>query len=72
MSVLSALGGLPGVFVSSWFGANMTNLPWWAWIPLIAGAAALGWTFWRYETRLEAAVVGLIERLSPRRTRPDE
>lgn len=72
MSMLSALGGLPGVFVSCWFGANMTNLPWWAWIPLIVGAAGLGWAFWRYEARLETAMVGLVERLTPKRPQADE
>jgi uncharacterized membrane protein YdjX (TVP38/TMEM64 family) len=72
MVVLSALGGLPGVFVSCWVGANAADLPWWAWIPLIAGAAALGWLFWRYEARLEVTMVGAVERLSSKRKLPDE
>lgn len=72
MGVLSALGGLPGVFVSCWVGANASNLPWWAWIPLIGGAAVLGWVFWRYETRLEETMVGVAERLAPRRAQTDE
>lgn len=71
MGVLSALGGLPGVFVSCWVGATASELPWWAWIPLISGAAVLGWAFWRYEARLEEAMVGLAERLAPGRT-PEE
>ena len=41
MLVLSGLGGLPGVFVSCWVGANAADLPWWAWIPLGGGAAGL-------------------------------
>jgi uncharacterized membrane protein YdjX (TVP38/TMEM64 family) len=72
MSVLSTLGGLPGVFVSRWVGANASDLPWWAWIPLIGGAAVLGWVFWRYETRLEGAMIGVAERLAPRRAQADE
>ncbi len=68
MSVLSALGGLPGVFVSCWVGAKASDLPWWAWIPLIGGAAVLGWAFWRYEARFEEAMVGLAETLAPGRT----
>jgi uncharacterized membrane protein YdjX (TVP38/TMEM64 family) len=71
MIVLSALGGLPGVFVSCWVGANANDLPWWAWIPLIAGVAALGWIFWRYEARVESAMVGLVDRLSPKRAQAD-
>jgi uncharacterized membrane protein YdjX (TVP38/TMEM64 family) len=67
MSVLSALGGLPGVFVSCWVGAKASDLPWWAWIPLIGGATVLGWAFWRYEARFEEVMVGLAERLAPGR-----
>jgi uncharacterized membrane protein YdjX (TVP38/TMEM64 family) len=67
MSVLSALGGLPGVFVSCWVGAKASDLPWWVWIPLIGGAVVLGWAFWRYEARFEEAMVGLVERLAPGR-----
>ena len=69
MVVLSALGGLPGVFVSCWVGAYATNLPWWAWIPLVGGAIALAWVFWRYEARLEAAMVGLLGKLT---TKPSQ
>jgi uncharacterized membrane protein YdjX (TVP38/TMEM64 family) len=72
MIILSTLGGLPGVFVSCWVGAYATNLPWWAWIPLIIGVAGLGWAFWRYEARLETVMVGLVERLTPKRPQADE
>jgi uncharacterized membrane protein YdjX (TVP38/TMEM64 family) len=70
MVVLSALGGLPGVFTSSWIGANASTWPWWAWIPLIGATAALAWVFWRYEARLEAAMLHLIQRVT--KQRPDE
>jgi uncharacterized membrane protein YdjX (TVP38/TMEM64 family) len=72
MGVLSALGGLPGVFVSCWVGAKASDLPWWAWIPLIGGATVLGWVFWRYEARLEEAMVGLAERLAPGRASDED
>lgn len=63
MVVLAALGRLPGVFVSCWVGVYATGLPWWAWIPLGGGAAALAWFFWRYQARLESSMVRLIQRL---------
>ena len=65
--VLAALGRWPGVLVSCWVGAYATELPWWAWVVLGSGSAALAWLFWRYQARLEAATVGLIQRLSGRR-----
>ena len=67
MLVLTTLGRLPGVFVSCWLGAYATELPWWVWIPLGGGAAALAWVFWRYQARLEALMVCLIQRLAGRR-----
>jgi uncharacterized membrane protein YdjX (TVP38/TMEM64 family) len=72
MVVLSALGGLPGVLVSCWVGASASAWPWWAWIPLVGGAIALAWAFWRYEARLEAAMVGLIGKLTTTPSRVDE
>ncbi|MFQ6099997.1 MAG: TVP38/TMEM64 family protein [Anaerolineae bacterium] len=63
MIVLAALGRLPGVYISCWVGAYATELPWWAWIPLGGGAAALAWVFWRYQARLEGLTVRLIQRL---------
>jgi uncharacterized membrane protein YdjX (TVP38/TMEM64 family) len=73
MLILTALGRLPGVFVSCWVGARAAALPWWAWIPLGGGAAALARLFWRYQTDLEELVVRLIRRLShpPGSARPD-
>ncbi len=71
MVVLAVLGRLPGVFVSCWVGAYATELPWWAWIPLGGGAAALAWAFWRYQAQLEAITVRIIERLAGQR-RPTE
>ena len=64
MIMLSALGGLPGVFTSSWIGANASAWPWWAWIPLIGTTIGLAWVFWRYEERLEAAMLHLIQRVT--------
>jgi len=64
MLVLAALGRLPGVFVSCWVGAYAMELPWWAWIPLTGGAAALSWLFWRSRTRLEGRIARLIRRLA--------
>jgi uncharacterized membrane protein YdjX (TVP38/TMEM64 family) len=64
MLVLSALGRLPGVFVSTWVGARANALPWWAWIPLAGGAAALAWLFWRYQEEIEDFMVQLIRWLT--------
>lgn len=66
MVVLATLGRLPGVFVSCWVGAHAAELPWWAWLPLGGGAAALAWLFWRYQARLEALVLRVIRRLTAR------
>lgn len=71
MIILSTLGGLPGVFVSCWLGANMANmkdLPLWMWVVLIAGAIVLAWGFWRYGMYVETVIVSLIERLTLKRT----
>lgn len=64
MLVLTTLGRLPGVFVSCWVGARAAELPWWAWIPLGGGAAALAWLFWHYQAELEDLVVRVIRRLT--------
>ena len=65
---LAMIGRLPGVFVSSWVGARATDLPLWAWIPLIAGTAGLAWLFLRHQARLEAIALRAIHRLAPRRS----
>jgi uncharacterized membrane protein YdjX (TVP38/TMEM64 family) len=64
MLVLTTVGRLPGVFVSSWVGARATTLPRWAWIPLAGGAAGFAWLFWRHQGELENLIVGLIQRLT--------
>jgi uncharacterized membrane protein YdjX (TVP38/TMEM64 family) len=64
MLILTTLGRLPGVFVSCWIGARATALPWWAWVPLGGGAAALAWLFWRYQTELEDLMVRLVRWLA--------
>ena len=70
MVVLATLGRLPGVFVSSWFGAHATDLPLWTWVPLVAGSAGMAWVFWRYEARIEALAVRVIRSLLPARPSP--
>jgi len=69
MIVLATIGRLPGVFVSCWVGACATELPWWAWIPLGGGAAALAWGFWRYRAQLESLAAHWIHRLVRRNER---
>jgi uncharacterized membrane protein YdjX (TVP38/TMEM64 family) len=64
MLVLTTVGRLPGVFVSSWVGARATALPWWAWIPLAGGAAGLAGLFWRYQVELEDSIVRIIQWLT--------
>ena len=70
MLVLTALGRLPGVFVSCWVGARAAAFPRWTWIPLGGGAAALAWLFWRYQLELEHLMVGLIRRLTGQHRSP--
>lgn len=60
MLVLTTLGRLPGVFVSSWVGARAHALPWWAWVPLAGGAAGLAWLFWRHQGKIEDLTLRLI------------
>lgn len=64
---LAAVGRLPGLLVASWIGANATTMPWWGWGGVAAGGAALAFVFWRYRERLEAAVLGLIRRVTGRK-----
>ena len=66
MLLLSALGGLPGVIVSCWAGANASDIPLWVWLPLGAGGVMLALIFQRYEARLEAAMLHLIQRVTKR------
>jgi uncharacterized membrane protein YdjX (TVP38/TMEM64 family) len=63
MLLLLTPARLPGVFVSCWVGAHATELPWWAWLPLGGGAAALAWLFWRYQSIIEEWMVHFIERI---------
>jgi uncharacterized membrane protein YdjX (TVP38/TMEM64 family) len=71
MLLLSALGGLPGVFVSCWAGANALDKNPWMWIPLGAVGLALALLFRRYEARLEAAMGGIVQRLAQGRVQTD-
>jgi len=69
MLVLAAIGRLPGLWVASWVGANATTVPWWGWVGLGIGGAALAFLFARYQARLEQGVLRLIAHISPRRGR---
>ena len=71
MIALGLLGRLPGVFVSSWIGANAASIPPWAWIPLVAGVAGIAWLFVRYGDRVEQLLLRAIRKLAPRRV-PEE
>jgi uncharacterized membrane protein YdjX (TVP38/TMEM64 family) len=64
MLVLTTLGRLPGVFISSWVGARTHALPWWTWVPLVGGAAGLAWLFWRYQGEIEDLTLRLIRCLT--------
>lgn len=60
MLLLAAVGRLPGLVVSSWVGANATELPWWGWGAVGAGSAVLAILFWKYRERLERGVVSWV------------
>jgi uncharacterized membrane protein YdjX (TVP38/TMEM64 family) len=64
--ILMILGRSPGIFVSVWIGANAARVsPVWWWVILVGiGLAAL--VIWRWGDELQAAVLGLIDRLSQR------
>jgi uncharacterized membrane protein YdjX (TVP38/TMEM64 family) len=68
MVALATIGRLPGVFVSCWFGERASELPLWAWIPLVAGTVGLAWAFVRFQARLEAFALRVIHRLAPHRS----
>jgi uncharacterized membrane protein YdjX (TVP38/TMEM64 family) len=61
--MLAALAGrLPGLFVSSWVGANAPGLSSMQWAALIAASAGLALLFLRHEQRLEGWAASLVER----------
>ena len=68
MLVLASLGRLPGVFVSCWVGSQATALPWWAWLLLGVGSAALAWVFWHHQSKLESGMLRLVRRVSDPRS----
>lgn len=72
MLVLGLLGRLPGVFVSSWIGANAASMPLWAWVPLVAGVGGLAWLFLRYGDNVEMQLIRALSRLAPQRTAGEE
>jgi uncharacterized membrane protein YdjX (TVP38/TMEM64 family) len=62
--LLAAIGRLPGLIVSSWVGANATSLSVVGWVIVGIGTLALAVLVLRYRDRLEAAMLGLADRLS--------
>ncbi len=65
MLVLAALGRLPGLWVASWLGAHATTLPWWGWVGIGVGGAALAALYARHRERLERSILWLIHRVAP-------
>jgi len=65
--ILATIGRLPGLIVSSWVGAYATSLSPWGWAVLGVGTLALAIIVLRYRERLERWLLGLAERLFPRR-----
>ena len=63
MLLLAMPGRLPGVIVSCWVGAYASELPLWAWIPLLGGAAALAWFFWRFQQEVEGLMMKVVQRV---------
>ena len=63
---LATIGRLPGLVVSSWIGANASNLSLAGWVVVGAGALALGGLALHYRDRLEASMLHLAERWSER------
>ncbi len=62
--MLAALAGrLPGLFVSSWVGANAPGLSPIQWTGLIAASAALAVLFLLYEQQIENWAIRLVDRL---------
>jgi len=57
MLALCALGRLPGLAAACWVGANLTALPWWGWGVLVVGGVALAALLYRFQARLEAALL---------------
>ncbi len=62
--LLAAVGRLPGLVVSSWVGANASELPLEGWVVLGIGAAALALFFWRYHARLEQAALAVVDKVA--------
>lgn len=64
--ILMLVGRLPGVFVSSWVGANATRIDpiWWAVLLAVLVVAAL--VLWRWGDRIQESILRFIERLSRR------
>lgn len=55
--ILTAIGRLPGIFVANLVGANATSLTRTQGALFVAGLAALALAFWRYQGRVEEAML---------------
>jgi len=55
--VLAAFGRLPGIFVANFVGANAAALTRTQGVIFIAALAAIALAFWRYQARVEAAML---------------
>ena len=55
--VLAALGRLPGIFVANFVGANAAALTQTQVVFFITGLAAIALAFWRYQEKVEAAML---------------
>jgi uncharacterized membrane protein YdjX (TVP38/TMEM64 family) len=62
--VLAALGRLPGIFVANFVGANAAALTRTQGAFFIAGLAVIALAFWRYQERVEMAMLKMIAWLS--------
>jgi uncharacterized membrane protein YdjX (TVP38/TMEM64 family) len=71
MLVLTAIGRLPGLIVSSWVGANATSLSPVGWVIVGIGALALAVLVLRYRNPLETKMLGLADRLAGHDTEID-
>lgn len=62
--VLAIIGRAPGVIVSTLIGARVRSLTWVETALVGVGAILVAALFWRYRERLEAAMLGLLDRWS--------
>jgi uncharacterized membrane protein YdjX (TVP38/TMEM64 family) len=63
--LLSIIGGLPGLAVSVWAGYGALQLSIGQLIVLAIILLPIGWAFWRWQEKVEAFMLRLIERIIP-------